>query len=67
MRPPEVMAYCYPQIKLTAMPETPSHPAGWVKVEAPPCFQGLEAVQVFVRAYEQEIWEELLKMAVGKE
>lgn len=46
MRPPEVMAYCYPQIKLTAMPETPSHPAGWVKVEAPPCFQGLEAVQV---------------------
>lgn len=52
------LARYYPDLRLTALP------SGNVEIHDPQRREGLEA---FVRAYEQEIWEDLLKKAVGKE
>lgn len=48
----------YPDLSLTALPGCK------VEIHDPQRREGLEA---FVRTYEQEIWEDLLKKAVGKE
>ncbi|GKI13479.1 hypothetical protein CE91St39_29330 [Desulfovibrionaceae bacterium] len=48
----------YPDLRLTALP------GGKVEIRDP---QRREGIAAYVRAYEQEIWEELLKQATGKE
>lgn len=48
----------YPDLHLTALP------GGKVEIRDP---QRREDIAAYVRAYEQEIWEDLLKQAKGKE
>lgn len=52
------LAKYYPDLRLTAFP------GGKVEIRDP---QRREDIAAYVRAYEQEIWEELLKQATGKE
>lgn len=53
-----LLAKYYPDLRLTALPGRK------VEIRDP---QRREGIENFVRAYEQEIWEELLKQATGKE
>ena len=52
------LAKYYPDLRLTALPGRK------VEIRDP---QRREGIENFVRAYEQEIWEERLKQATGKE
>lgn len=52
------LAKYYPDLRLTALPGQK------VEIRDP---QRREGIENFVRAYEQEIWEDLLKQATGKE
>ncbi len=52
------LAKYYPDLRLTALP------GGKVGIRDP---QQREGIAAYVRAYEQEIWEDLLKQATGKE
>lgn len=48
----------YPNLRLMALP------SGKVEVRDP---QRREGIAAYVRAYEQDIWQDLLKRATGKE
>lgn len=52
------LAKYYPDLRLTASP------GGKVEIRDP---QRREGIAAYVRAYEKEIWEDLLKQATGKE
>lgn len=48
----------YPDLRLTALP------GGKVEIRDP---QRREDIAAYVRVYQKEIWEDLLKQATGKE
>ena len=52
------LARYYPDLRLTALP------GGKVEIRDP---QQREGIAAYVRAYEKEIWQELLTQATGKE
>lgn len=67
MRPSEIMAKCFPRVRLTPMPATPERPEGWVRIEMPAGHAGPDAIAAYVRQHEAEIRNSLLKRATGKE
>ena len=60
------MEYCFPRVRLTPMPPTPERREGWVRVEVPPGHAGPDEITAYVRAYEQDIRQDLLSGQRGR-